>query len=93
MLFRSIVDQLEPRPGVNPGFKHLREIIQSSKDMGVRHVLVSSYFPRKSIQFLTRHSKMKVIEMAHQMDSRPETGTYLSWIDYNVMNLKNGFKD
>jgi len=86
----EIVDQLEPTPGVQPGFKHLGRIVLNSRKMKVRHVLVSPYFPQRLIQFLARNSDLQVIEMAHQMGSRPNSASYLDWLSYNVSSLKKG---
>lgn len=86
----QILNQLEPRPGIQPGFKHLTQIISQSKQIGIKHIMVSSFFPVKLVNFLKQNSNFKIIQMEHQLGSRGISDSYHSWIDYNVMALKKG---
>ncbi len=89
----EIWDQLESRPGIQPGFKHLKKLIRQSAKKQVRHVLTSPFFPRKLIRFLTSNSEIQPIKMAHQMGALPGTDSYIEWIQFNVDALTKGLEN
>jgi len=53
----------------------------------VRLILASAYYDPRHAQFLASNSGAKIVNVAHQVGSRPGTDDYLSMVDYNVRQL------
>ncbi len=79
-----VVEMLEPKPGVPPSARHLVGVAKRMRAAGAAVILATPYFDRRAIDSAAEAAGAKVAEMAHQAGSRPGTGSYLSWIDYNV---------
>jgi ABC-type Zn uptake system ZnuABC Zn-binding protein ZnuA len=83
----SVVGFLEPKPGVSPTTKHLQALVEIMKAERVKAVLSSPYFEIRSAQFVSKNTGAKVVPLAHQVGSRPDTDSYIRMIDYNVREL------
>ncbi len=80
----DVVGLMEPKPGVPPTTQHLKALIKTMKAQNVSLILTGAYYDPRHARFLAQHSSSKVAQMAHQVDARPDTGDYLSMIDYNI---------
>ena len=80
----NVVGLMEPKPGVSPTTRHLKALIEMMKAQNVSLILTGAYYDPRHTRFLEQRSSSKVAQMAHQVDSRPGTGDYLSMIDYNI---------
>jgi ABC-type Zn uptake system ZnuABC Zn-binding protein ZnuA len=87
----QVVGYLEPKPGVSPTTRHLAELVGLMKVQGVKVILASPYYDPRHARFLADKTGAAVVEMAHQVDSRPGTGDYLALIDYNVRQVAAAF--
>jgi ABC-type Zn uptake system ZnuABC Zn-binding protein ZnuA len=82
-----VVAHMEPKPGVTPTTQHLGTVAQQMRAEQVRIVLANPYYDPRHAQFLASNAGAKVVEVAHQVGSRPGTDDYLSMVDYNVRRL------
>ncbi len=80
----NVVGLMEPKPGVSPTTRHLKSLIEMMKAQNVSLILTGAYYDPRHARFLAQRSSGKVVQMAHQVDSRPGTSDYLSMIDYNI---------
>lgn len=80
----NIDRSLEPKPGVPPGSKFLQNLVEWMKAENIPGVLASPYFSTRFLDFVEKNSGAKILATAHQVQARPEAGTYLSMIDHNV---------
>lgn len=87
-----IAAQLEPKPGVPPTTRHLRDVIEQMQAEQVPVIVSSPYFDERHAQFVATHTGARVARLAHQPGSRPETGDYLGMIDYNVRTLATALR-
>jgi ABC-type Zn uptake system ZnuABC Zn-binding protein ZnuA len=78
---------LEPRPGVPPTTKHLRELIRTMQAHGVKLILASAYYDPRHAQFVAQHTNARVVPLANQVGARDGTEDYISMVDYNVRQL------
>ena len=62
------------------------------RDQQVRVVLANPYYDPRHAQFLASNTGAKVVNVAHQVGSRPGTDNYLSMVDYNVRQLVAALK-
>jgi ABC-type Zn uptake system ZnuABC Zn-binding protein ZnuA len=88
----AIVGFLEPKPGISPTTKHLGQLIESMKREGVRLILTAPYFDPRHAAFVSRETGAAIVELAHQVGSRPGADDYLSTCDYNVRALAGALK-
>ena len=87
----DIVERLESLPGVLPTTQHLNEVITLMKAQGVKVVLATAYYDPRYAQFVSENTGAAVVHMAHQPGARPDTGSYLSMVDYNIKQLTAAF--
>ena len=82
-----IAAELEPKPGVPPTTRHLKEVIARMKAESIRIIVASSYFDERHARFVAQHTGAHIAHLAHQPGSRPDTGDYIAMIRHNVEAL------
>lgn len=88
----EVVAHLEPKPGVPPTTKHIREVIERMKAENVGLILATAYFDPSHARFVAGETGARVVEIADQVGARPGAGDYLSACDYNVRALLAAMK-
>jgi len=88
-----VVAHMEPKPGIPPTTQHLGTVAQQMRTEQVRLVLANPYYDPRHAQFLASNAGAKIVNVAHQVGSRPGTDDYLSMVDYNVRQLVTALKD
>ena len=88
----SIVNELEPKPGIAPSPSHLANVIGTMKSQGVKVVLVQPYQNRRTAETVARQTGAKVLDMPEQPGARSNTPTYISMMDNLVNTLVAGLK-
>lgn len=83
----NIVGFMEPKPGVPPTTRHLRQLIKTMRQQSVQLVLSSAYFDPRHARFLSQKTGASIAAMANQVGARTGTDTYIDMIDYNVRQL------
>jgi ABC-type Zn uptake system ZnuABC Zn-binding protein ZnuA len=51
-------------------------------------ILSTPYFSPDAAQFVARETGARIVEMAHQVGSRPGTEDYLAAVDHNVRAIQ-----
>lgn len=87
----EVIGHMEPKPGIPPTTKHLRELVERMRADGVSVLITSAYYDPRHARFLTSHAKAKMVPLANQAGARPGTDDYLSMVDYNVRELAAAF--
>ncbi len=83
----QIVGHLEPKPGIPPSTKHLKELIAMMKAEDVNLVLTSVYYDSRHARFISKNTGAALLSMAHQAGARKGTEGYLEMVDYNVRQV------
>jgi ABC-type Zn uptake system ZnuABC Zn-binding protein ZnuA len=83
----SVVEFLEPKPGLPPTTKHLNEVIELMRAQRIKLILANPYFDPRAAQFVAQQTGAKIINVAHQVGAREGTDEYLKMVDYNVRQL------
>jgi ABC-type Zn uptake system ZnuABC Zn-binding protein ZnuA len=83
----QVIGHMEPKPGIPPTTQHLSELSQQMRAQQVRLILANPYYDSRHAQFLASGTGAKVVNVAHQVGSRPGTNDYLSMVDYNVRQV------
>lgn len=88
----SIVDELEPKPGIAPSPAHLARVIGDMKSQGVKVVLVQPYQNRRTAETVARRTGAAVLAMPQQPGAKPGTSTYFATMDSLVSTLAAGLR-
>lgn len=82
----SIVEDVEPRPGIPPNPHHVTHVIETMKKEGVKALLQESYYPTKTSELIAKATGATVIQVSGGPDFRGGK-SYVSHIDAIVKQL------
>jgi zinc/manganese transport system substrate-binding protein len=88
-----VTGYMEPKPGVPPTTRHLRELVDAMKAGGVKLLLTSPYFDQRAVALVAEGAGASIAHLAHQPGSRPGTDDYLSMCAYNVAEVAKALKE
>ena len=88
----SIVDELEPKPGIAPSPAHLAQVIGKMRSSGAKLILVQPYQNRKTAETVARQTGGLVIDAPQQPGAAPNTSSYFDMMDNLVNALAGGFR-
>ncbi len=85
----TVVNTVEPVPGIPPTARHLQELVDQAKAQKVGVLLQEPYFSLDGGKFLERQAGVKQIVMAASCD-QPAAGSYLQHFDAVFATLAGG---
>jgi zinc/manganese transport system substrate-binding protein len=88
----TIVDELEPKPGIAPSPAHLAQVIGKMRASNAKLVLVQPYQNRKTAETVARQTGAVVLDVPQQPGAAANTGTYFDMMDNLVKTLAAGFR-
>jgi zinc/manganese transport system substrate-binding protein len=77
----SIVDELEPKPGISPSPAHLAQVIGEMKRNNVKIILVQPFQNRKTAETVARQTGATVIDAPQQPGAASNTSSYFDNMD------------
>ncbi|HEY7164153.1 MAG TPA: metal ABC transporter substrate-binding protein [Candidatus Binatia bacterium] len=80
------VGSIELKPGIEPTPNHIVELVQDIKQQKPQLLLYGAQNPRIPEQ-LSSETGIKVLRLYSNAGGRPDTDTYIKWIDYTVRTL------
>jgi zinc/manganese transport system substrate-binding protein len=80
------VGSIELKPGIEPTPNHIVELVQQIKQEKPQLLLYAAQNPRLPEQ-ISAETGIKVLRLYSNAGGRPETDTYIKWIDYTVRTL------
>jgi len=86
----TIVDELEPKPGIAPSPAHLAQVIGKMKSANAKVILVQPFQNRKTAETVARQTGAVVLDIAQQPGAVPNTATYFDMMDNLVKTLVGG---
>lgn len=84
----EIVDQVEPKPGIPPNAEHLRALIERIQRERIRLLIEEPYYERRSADFLTAQSGIKLAVLPASVGATPEINDYLGLFDAIVNAIR-----
>lgn len=87
------VAEVEPKPGITPGPRHLNECIEKMKAAGVKLVVVETFSSRKNAQFIAEKVGGQAVVLALDVRALPQCDTYLNMIEYNVHTMIGAMRE
>jgi zinc/manganese transport system substrate-binding protein len=88
----TIVDELEPKPGIAPSPAHLAQVIGKMRANKAKLVLVQPYQNRKTAETVARQTGAVVLDVPQQPGAAANTSTYFDMMDNLVRTLAAGFR-
>src|SRR5438105_10851999 len=85
----TIVDELEPKPGIAPSPAHLAQVIGKMKATGAKVILVQPFQNRKTAETVARQTGAAVVDSPQQPGALSTTPTYFDMVD-NLVNTLAG---
>ena len=86
----TIVDELEPKPGIAPSPAHLAQVIGKMKATNANVILVQPFQNRKTAETVARQTGATVLDVPQQPGAAPNTDTYFDMMDNLVHTLATG---
>jgi zinc/manganese transport system substrate-binding protein len=86
----TIVDELEPKPGIAPSPAHLAQVIGKMKTTNAKVILVQPFQNRKTAETVARQTGATVLDVPQQPGAAPNTDTYFDMMDHLVNTLAGG---
>src|SRR5436190_1184339 len=86
----TIVDELEPKPGIAPSPSHLAQVIGEMKRANAKVILVQPFQNRKTAETVARQTGASVLDTPQQPGAVRNTTTYFDMVDNLVRSLATG---
>lgn len=80
------VGSVELKPGIEPTPNHIVELVQQIKQEKPQVLIYGAQNPRLPQQ-ISSETGIKLLRLYSNAGGRPETDTYIKWIDYTVRTL------
>jgi zinc/manganese transport system substrate-binding protein len=78
---------IEIRPGIDPTPSHVADLIARMRQAKVDIVVREESYPANLAGTVARETGAKLVELPSMAGGRPETKTYISFIDYTVRTM------
>ena len=86
----TIVDELEPKPGIAPSPSHLAQVIGEMRRENAKVILVQPFQNRKTAETVARQTGASVLDTPQQPGAVSNTTTYFDMVDNIVRALATG---
>lgn len=87
-----VVDELEPKPGLEPTPGHLAQVMQTIKSQGVKVILQESFYPTKHAQFVASRTGAMVVVVPQNVGHDKAATDYISLIDTLVSRISGALR-
>ena len=87
------VDYIEPKPGIPPTPKHVRELIDLMQQRHVRVLLSPGYFDHNQIRQVAERTGAKAVIVPSNVGGAPGVNTFVDLIGNIVTSLAQAFSD
>ena len=87
------VAEVEPKPGITPGPRHLNDCIEKMKAADAKLVVVETFSSKKNAAFVAEKVGGHAVVLALDVRALPQCDTYLNMIEYNVDTLINAMRE
>ncbi len=88
----TVVDHVEPKPGIPPSPSHTLELMNEIKDQQVKVILMEPYFDRKTPDSIAERTGARVVVMYPSVGGKTELDDYFKLFDYNIDQLVKALK-
>ncbi len=83
----SIVDEVEPMPGIAPSAAHLSQLVQRIKSEQIDLLIMEPYYERRSGRYLHDQTGIQIAVLPQSVGALPQIETYVDLFDHIVTIL------
>ncbi len=87
----NIVDYIEPKPGIPPTAKHVKEVIEKIERQQIQVMLVANYFEKNSPNMIARRTGVNAVFVPFDVGGEPGVNSYFDLIDYWIDRLNQAY--
>jgi zinc/manganese transport system substrate-binding protein len=84
------VGYIEPKPGIPPTANHTAQLVELMKKVGVKLVIVESFYPNTMARFVADNGKARLVAAPSNVGATPAIKTYFDLVDAVLAALKGG---
>ncbi|MBI5472072.1 MAG: zinc ABC transporter substrate-binding protein [Ignavibacteriae bacterium] len=88
----DIVDQVEPKPGIQPSPGHTAELIRKVRGGNIKAIIVEPFYDTSAPEQIARSSGAKVLRLTTSVGGVEEAKDYISMMEYNIATLSAALK-
>lgn len=88
----SIIDELEPKPGIAPSPAHLAQVIGKMRSTNAKLILVQPFQNRKTAETVARQASGVVVDAPQQPGAASGVVTYFDMMDHLVNTIAAAFR-
>ena len=81
------LDEVEPKPGIAPGPRHIAQLAEKMERSGVGIVIVETFSNQRTAQRVADLSKGRTVLLAQEVNALPGVETYQALFRYNIEAL------
>lgn len=83
----NVVDQVEPKPGIQPSPSHTAELIQKVRAGGIKAIVVEPFYDTSAPAQIARSGDARVLRLTTSVGGVDEAKDYISMMEYNITTL------
>jgi ABC-type Zn uptake system ZnuABC Zn-binding protein ZnuA len=87
-----VIDQVEPKPGIQPSPSHTAALIQRIREVGVKAILVEPFYDVSAPELIAEATNAKVVRLATSVGGVNGANDYISTMNYNLTTLTNALR-
>lgn len=88
----DVVDQVEPKPGIQPSPSHTAQLIRKVRDGGIKAIVVEPFYDTSAPEQIARATEVKIVRLATSVGGVEQAKDYISLMDYNIATLAAALK-
>ncbi len=81
------LDEVEPKPGIAPGPRHITRLAKEMEDNGVELIIVETFSDQRTAQRLAELAKGRTVLLAQEVNAISGVDTYQALFEYNTQAL------
>jgi zinc/manganese transport system substrate-binding protein len=87
------VAEVEPKPGIAPGPRHLVECVEQMKTRGARIVIVETYSNEKNAELVAERAGGVALVLAQEVHALPGVDSYEALFERNIEVLLSAYRE
>ena len=88
----SVVDYVEPKPGIPPTARHVAELIERIQAEHIEVLLAANYFERRKPEMIAERTGIVPVVVPTSVGGEPGVDTYFDLMDTILARLLDGFR-
>ncbi len=81
------IAEIEPKPGIAPGPRHIAQVAEQMTQKGVRVVIVETFSDQKIAERVAERADARAVVLAQEVNALPGVDSYERLFEYNVDSL------